>query len=76
MTTVTSGLNIPTNFGDVTPTLKVSNLLPTAFARQFADMGEIGPNQALQPTADRQENLHMTTLTLKFAAQLALVSGG
>jgi hypothetical protein len=33
-------------------------------------------NQALQPTANRQENLRMTTSTLKFGAQLALVSGG
>jgi hypothetical protein len=33
-------------------------------------------NQALQPTADRQENLHMTTSTLKFAAERAFVSGG
>ena len=54
MTTVTSGLNIPTNFGDVTPALKISNLLPTAFARQFTDMGEIGPNQSLEPTAGRR----------------------
>jgi len=34
------------------------------------------PNQTLQPTADRQENFHMSSSTLKFGAQLALVSGG
>ncbi len=34
------------------------------------------PNHALQPTTDRLEKLHMTTPTLKFAAQLAPVSGG
>jgi len=34
------------------------------------------PNQSLQPTADRKENLHVTTSTLKFAAKLALSSGG
>ena|SRR5437588_11449836 len=33
-------------------------------------------NQSLQPTADRQENLHTTTSTLKFRAQLGSVSGG
>jgi hypothetical protein len=33
-------------------------------------------NQALQPTADRRENLRMTTSTLKFVAKLALASGG
>ena len=34
------------------------------------------PNRALQPTADRREKLHMTTSTLKFATDLAPVSGG
>ena len=34
------------------------------------------PNQALQPTADRLENLHMRAPTLKVAAWLAPVSGG
>jgi hypothetical protein len=33
-------------------------------------------NQTLQPTADRRKNLHTTTSTLKFAAQLGSVSGG
>jgi membrane protease YdiL (CAAX protease family) len=34
------------------------------------------PNQTLQPTADRPQNLLMTTTALKFAAQLGAVSGG
>jgi len=34
------------------------------------------PNQSLQPTAGRQENLHMTISTLKFGAQLGSTSGG
>jgi len=33
------------------------------------------PNQSPQLTADRRENLHMTTSTLEFAAQLASVRG-
>jgi hypothetical protein len=34
------------------------------------------PNQALQPAADRLQNLYMTAPTLKFGTQLACVSGG
>jgi len=34
------------------------------------------PNQSMELTADRQENLHMTASTLKFAAKLTIVSGG
>ena len=30
----------------------------------------------LEPTADRPENLHMMSATLKFAAKLGAVSGG
>jgi hypothetical protein len=37
---------------------------------------ETRPNQTLQPTADRQETLHMRTSTSKFEAQFASVSGG
>jgi hypothetical protein len=33
-------------------------------------------NQALQPTASRREDFHMTASTLKFAATLGSVSGG
>jgi hypothetical protein len=33
-------------------------------------------NHALQPTADRREDLLMTTLTSKFAAQLGAFTGG
>jgi len=39
-------------------------------------MEHYSSNKSLQPTADRIENLHMATLTLKFAAKLAAVSGG
>jgi hypothetical protein len=35
-----------------------------------------GPNQTLQPTADRHVNLHMTASTLKSVSQLTLISGG
>jgi len=38
--------------------------------------GRKTPNQSLQPTADRPENLHMMSATLKFAAKLGAVSGG
>jgi hypothetical protein len=34
-----------------------------------------GPNQALERTADRRENLFWMTSTLKPEAQLAIVSG-
>ena len=34
------------------------------------------PNHALQPTADRRVNLHMTASTLKFVAQLGVASRG
>ena len=33
-------------------------------------------NHALQPTASRREDFHMTGSTLKFVAQLAFISGG
>jgi hypothetical protein len=44
--------------------------------RKSSFVPTIRPNQALQPTADRLENSHMITSTLKFGTQLALVSGG
>ena len=40
------------------------------------ELKPIRSNKALQPTAHRRENLHMTTSTLKFGAQLDSVSGG
>jgi hypothetical protein len=37
-------------------------------------MNVLGPNQALERTADRRENLLSMTSTVKLEAQLALVS--
>src|SRR5438270_107916 len=56
-----------------TATIKISReegrVLSTQYRRNSS-------NQALQPTADRGENLHMTTSTFKSTAGLVFVSGG
>jgi hypothetical protein len=41
----------------------------------FHDLQDSTPNQALERTADRRENLLLITSTLKLGAQLGIVSG-
>src|SRR6266481_896384 len=64
---------------DITPTEIRARLLSDEPPRVYRRVDLASPhasNQALQPTADRQVHLRMTTSTLKIAASLAPVSGG
>jgi hypothetical protein len=57
------------------PSLRIGSQLPFLM-RTFFRNGTPTSNHALQPTADRRVNLHMTVSTLQFGAKLAFVSGG
>ncbi len=55
---------------------QLRTIIEACIRRGVCSSKTLPPNQSLQPTADRRENLHMTPSTLKFVAAPGSVSGG